>query len=151
QYVPIDTPAAVTRFLDHWRPDLALFIESEFWPNLVLQTRARKIPMALVNARLSERSYNGWLSQPGLARALTSSFDVALAQSSAIGARLTALGARNVVMCGSLKADVPLLSVDNAALAEFLNATRGRPLFLAASTHPGEEEFVLDAALRIRA
>ena len=73
QYVPIDTPSAVARFLDYWRPDLALFVESEFWPNLVLQTRKRGIPMALVNARLSERSYRGWLRLQGLARRMMSS------------------------------------------------------------------------------
>src|SRR5258705_13650549 len=80
QYVPIDSRKAVRRFLTHWRPDLALFVESELWPNLILETRARGVPMALVNARLSERSFRGWSRAPGLARRLPSAFDLVLAQ-----------------------------------------------------------------------
>ena len=63
QYAPLDSVVSVERFLDHWRPDLALFVESEFWPNLILKTRARGVPMALINARISERSFRGWNSR----------------------------------------------------------------------------------------
>lgn len=149
-YVPLDSPQSVRRFLSHWQPDLALFIESELWPNLVLETRARKIPMVLVNARISERSARNWRRAPKLARALLSAFDVCLVQDETIAARLAALGARNIRVTGSLKADAPPLPVDQAALADFLAATGGRPLFVAASTHPGEEEIVFEVTRMLR-
>ena len=151
QYVPLDAPNAVARFLEHWRPDLALFVESELWPNLVLETRARNIPMALINARLSERSFRGWQRARGSAAALLSAFDVALAQDEATAKRLIALGAQNARVAGSLKADAPVLPVNEAALAAFRKAVNGRPIFLAASTHPREDEQVLDAAIMVRA
>jgi 3-deoxy-D-manno-octulosonic-acid transferase len=150
QYVPMDSRAFVRRFLAHWRPDLALFVESELWPNLILETRARGVPMALVNARLSERSFRGWRRAAGLARALLSSFDTCLAQDDSVASRLTALGAPSVRMAGSLKADATPLPVDDSALAAFLSAVGARPVFLAASTHPGEEEIILEIAEMLR-
>jgi 3-deoxy-D-manno-octulosonic-acid transferase len=146
QYVPLDSRDHVRRFLSHWRPDLALFIESELWPNLILETRAQGIPMALVNARLSERSFRSWRYAPTLARRILSAFDIALAQDEDTAQRLTGLGARTVKIAGSLKADAPPLPVDEAALALFLAAVHGRIIFLAASTHPGEDETVMQAA-----
>jgi 3-deoxy-D-manno-octulosonic-acid transferase len=150
QYVPVDSRSSVRRFLAHWRPDLALFIESELWPNLIVETRARGVPMALVNARLSERSFRGWSRAPGLARRLLSSFDICLAQDEGVARRLTALGASSVQIAGSLKAAAPVLPVDEAALSAFRAATGARPLFLAASTHPGEEEIVMRVAGALR-
>ena len=151
QYAPLDSPASVRRFLGHWRPDLALFVESEFWPNLVLETNTRGVPMALINARISERSYRGWSRAGALAKRLLSSFDECLAQDDATGVRLKALGARSVTVTGSLKADAAPLPVDETALEQFKTAAGARPLFLAASTHPGEETMLLDVALKLRA
>ena len=104
QYVPVDTPDAVARFLDHWRPDAALWVESELWPNLLVESRRRGIPLALVNARMSQRSFRRWGRLPGLVRPLLTGFAVTLAQSEADGARYTALGARDVRVVGDLKA-----------------------------------------------
>lgn len=150
QYAPLDSPASVRRFLGHWRPDLALFVESEFWPNLILETRARGVPMALINARISERSFRGWRRAGALAKRLLSSFDECLVQDDATGMRLKALGAKSVTVSGSLKADATPLPVDEAALERFKAAAGVRPLFLAASTHPGEEALLLDIALKLR-
>ena len=125
---------------------LALFIESELWPNLVFEAQAQGVPMALVNARLSERSFRSWSRAKGFARALLGAFDACLAQDAESAARLTALGARAATVSGSLKADAAPLPVDEAALAAFSKAVRGRRIFLAASTHPGEDEIILDAA-----
>jgi 3-deoxy-D-manno-octulosonic-acid transferase len=150
QYVPLDLSRSVKRFLDHWRPDLALFVESELWPNLILQSRARGIPMALVNARLSAKSFRGW-QRSRLARRMLGAFDICLAQDKAIAHRLAALGAREVRIAGSLKADAPLLPFDRSDCIAFRDAVHGRPLFLAASTHAGEEEIILDAARDVRA
>lgn len=151
QYAPLDSAASVGRFLNHWRPDLALFVESEFWPNLLLKTRARGVPMALINARMSERSFRGWTRANALAKLLLSSFDECLAQDEATASRLTRLGAACVRVSGTLKADAPPLPVDPAALDAFKTALGSRPLFLAASTHPGEEALLFDVALRLRA
>jgi 3-deoxy-D-manno-octulosonic-acid transferase len=150
QYAPLDSVAAVRRFLDHWRPDLALFIESELWPNLILETHARAVPMALINARMSERSFRGWSRAGGLAKLLLSSFDECLAQDDVTAGRLKSLGARTVKVSGSLKADAPALPVDEIALGEFKAAVGSRRLFLAASTHPGEEAMLLEVALKLR-
>jgi 3-deoxy-D-manno-octulosonic-acid transferase len=150
QYVPIDTPGAVGRFLNHWRPDLALFVESEFWPNLILKTRAQAVPMALVNARLSEDSFKGWSRARGFAARLIGAFNVCLAQDATVASRLTTLGARAVSVSGSLKADAPPLPVNQDALAAFLNAANERSLFVAASTHPGEDAPLLEVAEAMR-
>src|SRR5262245_10005513 len=151
QYAPLDSSASVRRFLDHWRPDVALFIESELWPNLILETRARSVRMVLINARMSKRSFRGWARARPLAKLLLSSFDECLAQDEETRSRLNALGARSIKISGSLKADAPPLPVNEKALEEFKTALASRPLFLAASTHPGEEALILDVALKLRA
>jgi 3-deoxy-D-manno-octulosonic-acid transferase len=106
--------------------------------------------MALVNARLSERSFRGWNRARGLARRILSSFDSCLAQDEGVAKRLTALGALSVEIAGSLKADAPVLPVDEGALTIFRAAIGVRPIFLAASTHPGEEEIVMGVAGALR-
>jgi len=150
QYVPVDSLPAVNSFLDHWRPDLALFIESELWPNIILEAKARGIKMALVNARMSKRSFGRWRSAPGLARRLLRSFEECLAQDALIASRLAALGATSVRITGSLKADAPPLPVDEGSLEAFRRALGIRPQFLAASTHPGEDEPLLQVAEALR-
>src|SRR5437868_2572874 len=93
QFVPADLPNWTARFLDHWRPDLALWVESELWPNLVFATHARGIPMVLVNARLSARSYGRWRHWPGLIGPILRAFDLCLAQDEAQAERFRSLGA----------------------------------------------------------
>ena len=139
QYVPLDTPDAVARFLDHWHPDAALWVESELWPNLLQETRRRGIPLALVNARMSQRSFRRWARLPGLVRPLLTGFTVVLAQSEADGARYTALGARDVRVIGDLKAVAAPLAADPGVLERLRGAIGRRPVWLAASTHHGEE------------
>src|ERR1700675_1633795 len=107
QYVPYDSPRYVGAFLDHWRPSLALFIESDLWPNLILSSAARRLPMVLINGRMSHRSFPRWRRVSGTISALLGRFDVCLAQSRVDAERFTALGSRNVVITGNLKLDVP--------------------------------------------
>jgi len=145
QYVPLDTPRAVSRFLDHWRPTAGLFVESDLWPTLLLEARQRGIKLALINARISERSAARWRWVPQMARALLSAFDVVLAQDEDFAARFRALGAAKVTNAGSLKADAPPLTCDPAALAAMRAAIGARPVLLAAQTHPGEDETILPA------
>ncbi len=139
QYVPVDRPDAVRRFLDHWRPDLALWTESELWPNLVGETQARGIPCVLVNARMSERSFARWRRLRGLIAPLLAGFALCLAQNESEAERLRALGATTVRAPGNLKSAAAALPADDGALARLRDATAGRPLWLAASTHAGEE------------
>jgi 3-deoxy-D-manno-octulosonic-acid transferase len=150
QFVPLDTPGAVNRFLDHWKPDAALFVESEIWPNLLLTAASRGTRLVLINARISERSAAGWKRAPGAARHLFGAFDAVLAQDDAIAQRFRALGAKDVRVVGSLKADAPPLPCDAAALAAVKQQIGARPLLVAAQTHPGEDETVLPAHDRLR-
>lgn len=145
QFVPIDTPQHVARFLDHWRPDLGLFIESEVWPNMILGLTGRRIPLALVNARMSARSQSRWSKADKSARALFGRFDVIVAQSDAMAERFRALGGRRVIAAGNLKIDAPPPPVDQKALARLKELTAGRPILVAASTHDGEEETIAAA------
>ena len=145
QYVPYDSPRYVARFLDHWRPSLALFIESDLWPNLILTSAARRLPLVLINGRMSHRSFPRWRRVSGTISALLGRFDACLAQSRVDAERFAALGSRNVVITGNLKLDVPAPPADFAKLERLMSVTRGRPVIVAASTHPGEEEMLLGA------
>ena len=152
QYVPIDGPSAVAKFLDHWRPDAALFVDSELWPNLLLSARKQGVRLALINARMSARAFAGWRRAPRTARRILGCFETCLAQDEASAVRLASLGASDVRVCGNLKADARPEPPDPATLAALEHAIAGRPILLAASTHPGEDETILPAhdALRER-
>lgn len=142
QFAPIDRPSSVSRFLDHWRPDLALWVESELWPNLIRQTAARGLPMALINARMSESSFRHWRRLRFLIKPLLRAFQVCIAQSAGDAGRLRALGADCVTFHGNLKSAAPPLPHDAAALHALAASMQGRPRWLAASTHPGEEAII---------
>jgi 3-deoxy-D-manno-octulosonic-acid transferase len=143
QFVPIDTPAATRRFLDHWKPDAGLFVDSDLWPNLILGAHGRGTKMALVNARMSQRSFEGWRWAKKTAAAILSAFDVCLAQDEEIAHRFRVLGAPDVRVVGSLKEDAPPLPFDPAKLDALKSAIGRRPILLAAQTHPGEDETIL--------
>ena len=149
QYAPVDRAAWVARFLDHWRPDLALWMESELWPNLVRETQRRGVPMALINGRMSARSLRGWRRFSGLVRSLLRGFELCLVQSRADGARFVVLGARNVDCPGNLKFAAAPLPADDDELARVWDRVGDRPLWLAASTHAGEEAIVAEAHQRL--
>ena len=151
QFIPLDAPRFVRRFLDHWQPGLALFVESDLWPNLILSCAERQIPMVLVNGRLSERSFGRWRRVPGTIAALLGRFDLCLAQSAADAERYAQLGAARVTMTGNLKLDVPAPPVDQAALKRLREIIGPRPIVAAASTHPGEEAAIIAAHGRLRA
>lgn len=144
QFTPLDTPAVSARFLDHWRPDLVVFAESELWPNLLAGARRRGAKLALVSARFSAASLRGWSRAPGAARAVLGGFDLVLAQDDPTAARLAQLGAPDHGRL-NLKLVGDPLPVDRAAWAQAEDLRGGRPLLLAASTHPGEEALALDA------
>ncbi len=150
QFVPVDTPGAATRFVAHWRPGLAVLVESEIWPNLLLAARAAGARTALVSARLSAASLRGWGRVPAAARRLLGGFDRVLAQDDATASGLKALGARDDGRLNLKLAGAPL-PVDGGALEEMRAAVGTRPVLLAASTHPGEEALALDVFAWLKA
>ena len=151
QFIPLDAPRFVRRFLDHWRPDLALFVKSDLWPNLICSSANRKIPMIIINGRLSQRSFKRWRRVPGVIAALLNRFDLCLAQSAVDAERYTKLGAPRVNATGNLKLDVPAPPADEAALRRLRDIVGKRPVVVAASTHAGEEAAVIGAHRRLRA
>ncbi|HEY9215934.1 MAG TPA: 3-deoxy-D-manno-octulosonic acid transferase [Ancylobacter sp.] len=149
QFVPLDSPIFVRRFLKHWRPDLVLLVESELWPNLLIEVNARRTPLVLVNARMSPKSYGNWSRLSRSVAALLARVDLSLAQAPDDGERLAQLGAPRVVVTGNLKFDAPPPPVDIVAFDALRHASANRVVMVAASTHPGEEEIIIEAHQRL--
>ena len=145
QFVPLDVPRWVGRFLRAWRPQGMALVESELWPNLIIAADRAGVPMALVNARLSARSLRAWGRMPGLARLLLTRFRWIAARSDEDAGRLRSLGAVRIDSAGDLKAAAPALPVDEAELHRLQRIVGGRPILLAACTHHGEEAIAAEA------
>jgi 3-deoxy-D-manno-octulosonic-acid transferase len=145
QYVPLDRQTYIKRFLQHWRPDLAVLVESEIWPNLVLETKAQNIPLLLINGRMSASSFKAWRRRPGMSRPLFSAFDLVLAQNDTLAERFLQLGVTQARDTGNLKADAPPPPVDAGRKKRLAVSLSGRTVWLAASTHPGEDEVIATA------
>jgi 3-deoxy-D-manno-octulosonic-acid transferase len=151
QFAPIDCKPWTEAFLDHWRPDLAIFVESEMWPQAVMSLGARGIPLVIANARMSDRSFNGWKRYRSVVEAMFSRVTLCLAQSPRDGERFSALGVPRVVVTGNLKFDAPPLYATQESVAALKAAIGGRPVWMASSTHPGEDEIIADAHRRLEA
>ncbi|MBT7954554.1 MAG: 3-deoxy-D-manno-octulosonic acid transferase [Rhodospirillaceae bacterium] len=150
QYIPVDRPSYVRRFLDHWRPDISLWAESDFWPNMITEAQSRNIPMVLVNGRISANSFAGWQRARSLIRALLQGFTLCLGQSQEDVDRLVLLGSRHTKNLGNLKFAVPALPVDDQEFASLKTLIGERPCWLAASTHPGEEEIIAEVHKQLK-
>lgn len=142
QYVPMDMKRAVSRFLDHWKPDLALFAESELWPTTIQELAQRNVPQILINARMSDRSNKRWSRRPALAKAVFGQLSQVIAQSEVDGERFRNLGAPWVTVGGNLKSDVGVPKVDPSSLKALRAMIGERPVWAALSTHKGEEAAV---------
>jgi 3-deoxy-D-manno-octulosonic-acid transferase len=151
QFIPVDSPRYMRRFLAHWQPDLALLVESDLWPNLIVECAARAVPIILVNGRLSERSFRKWRRFPRTIAALLERLDLCLARTPADAERFAALTAPRVVITGDLKFDVPAPPVPADRFKALTAAVGKRPVLGAASTHPGEEAVVIEAHRIMRA
>jgi len=149
QYAPLDSPFFLHRFLAHWRPDAALVAESELWPNMIFESKRAGLPLAMINGRMSQRSFNRWRKAPGFIAALLGRFDLCLARSDDDGQRLMSLGAPSVLVAGDIKFDAPALPADRRELAELSGLTSGRQIWIAASTHEGEELIAAEAHKRL--
>lgn len=141
QFIPLDTPAWTARFLEYWCPDAALFMESEIWPNLLSGCDQRRVPRFLINGRLSSSSARYWRWMPGMARQLLGGFRAVHAQSAADAARFRAMGAKRVLEWGNLKSSTKPLPCAPGALPDIQRLIPGF-VWLAASTHPGEEDII---------
>ena len=155
-WAPFDTPGAVKRFLEHWHPTLGALVETEIWPNLLTHAAARGVPMVLLNARLSQRSASGYARVAGLTRQTLGHLAGVAAQTESDASRLRELGAADeaVIVTGSLKFALDRSALRQANEQERLQFGPGafdRPVWLAASTHPGEEAPVLEAFAQLKA
>lgn len=148
QYAPVDGPAAVAAFLDHWKPSLGVLVESELWPNLILAAEKRGVPLVLASARITEKTATGWARFPGAARRLLSAFARVLPQDEASTERLRGLGSRIDGQVNLKLAGGPLPH-DPAAFTALSAAIGDRPVVVAASTHEGEEIALVRALDRL--
>ncbi len=144
QYIPIDTHASIKRFLNHWQPDLALWVESEFWPQLLWQLKQRRVPTLLINARMSAHSLKGWQRSPRTIRSMLHCFTMIYAGSSEDAERLRLLGATEVIEAGNLKYDAAALPASASTLGALGEMCGQRIVWLAASTHANEEQMVAE-------
>ncbi|MDB2682980.1 3-deoxy-D-manno-octulosonic acid transferase [Alphaproteobacteria bacterium] len=143
QFYPLDHPSWVAKFLDHWQPDAAIWMESELWPNMLLAVQERNIPAVMVNARLSDTSFKRWKWLKGDIKKLLQSFDLILTQDGEAKERYEKLGASSVQNIGNIKYSAVPLKKDDEALSALRVAVGNRPLWVYASTHQGEEEIAL--------
>lgn len=147
QYIPVDTPKAVEKFLDRWRPSLAIWTESEFWPNLISFTSARDIPMILINARISEKSYRRWRFFKKSLKNLIEKFNYSLIQDKKTVKYFSKIGisSNNFELTGTLKEGSAALPHSETEQVEISKQILNRPVWLAASTHEGEEKLIAAA------
>jgi 3-deoxy-D-manno-octulosonic-acid transferase len=150
QFCPVDTPQAVGRFLKHWQPDLAIWVESELWPNLLHQVQEKGIPTILLNGRMSSKSFSNWQKLKGIISPLLSRLDLCAVQSKEQAYFFQALGAKSVLIMGNVKLMMTPLEVDSKKYRTLKKEVENRPVWLAASTHPGEDEVILSAHKTLR-
>ncbi|HEX5006119.1 MAG TPA: glycosyltransferase N-terminal domain-containing protein, partial [Hyphomonadaceae bacterium] len=150
QMAPVDAPGAVDRFLQHWRPDAAVFAEGEIWPNMLAALKRHGLPAALINARMTDKTLASWKRRHASAREIFSTFGFIGAADQATADGLLAATGRRIGTIGNLKTATEVSGPDPAAIASFRNAAGNRRILLAASTHPGEDEFALDAFTEVR-
>ena len=145
QFIPIDLPEVVSTFLNHWRPDLVLWVESDLWPNMLWGIQKSGVKAFLINGRLSDQSYKVWRYVKFFAKSILGAFRHIYAQSVDQASRFKTLEAKSVSALGNLKFSVPPLMFDEQELKALQGAIGARTIFLAASTHEGEEDVVIKA------
>ncbi|MBO6773669.1 MULTISPECIES: 3-deoxy-D-manno-octulosonic acid transferase [unclassified Thalassospira] len=151
QFIPIDRQICVARFLHHWKPDVALWLESDLWPNMLTKAQKAGVKLALLNGRISEKSFKGYSRYPSFIRPVISAFDLVLTQSDDETNRFASLGAGNVKTVGNLKFAAPPLPANESALAKLQEQIGLRPVWLASSTFAGEERIAGDIHKKLSA
>lgn len=150
QFLPLDIPVLTKKFLNHWKPNLSIFIDSEIWPNLIYQINKKKIPLLLVNARITEKTFKRWLLIKSFSKKIFEKFNLCMASNKESEEFLKILGAKNVKNYGNLKfSHSENNSVKNLD-SNFLNKIKNRKIWCAASTHPTEEVVCGKAHLQVK-
>lgn len=149
QYVPIDSALCVHSFLRHWRPNIAVWVESELWPNLITQTQ-KQCAIVLLNGRISGKSYNKWRHYKSLSKVVLRCFSLIMPQSEEDARRFEFLGGKNVKYMGNLKFDAPTLPAPSKAMGAMLSMIGERPVWVAASTHHNEEERIAKVHMKLK-
>lgn len=150
QYFPVDTPKITKKFLNHWQPNLAIFAESELWPNILITTHNHKVPLILVNARLSNRSFKKWKLFKQSINYLLNLFAVILPATAIDTERFKYFSSTNIHYIGNIKNAAPVISYDSELLELLKNKIEGRHVFVCASTHKGEEAILMEAHLKLK-
>jgi len=150
QFLPLDIPILTKKFLEHWKPNLSIFIDSEIWPNLILQTEEKKIPLLLINARITEKSFKRWQLIINFAKKIFSKFDLCIASNKESENFLKILGAKNIKNHGNLKFAQSKKNLSNKLDVSLLNKIKNRKIWCAASTHPTEEVLCARSHLKIK-
>ncbi len=150
QFYPLDHPKWVEKFINHWKPNAVIWMESELWPNMLNEISKCDIPAILVNAHMSEKSFNSWKRVKPLAKAALSAFNKILCQTEIDKERFTELGASNAVVTNNLKYSAQALEYDEILLNNIINITKNRPIWLYASTHAGEEEIACEVHIELK-
>ncbi len=139
QFLPLDIPIFVKKFLDHWKPNLSIFIDSEIWPNLIFQIKEMKTPLLLFNARITEKSFNRWKLVLSFAKKIFGKFDLCIASNKQSEEFLKILGVKSIKNFGNLKYSQTRKKTDNKLHKDFLTQIENRKIWCAASTHSNEE------------
>ena len=139
QFLPLDVPIFTNKFIEHWKPNLSIFIDSEIWPNLILQTSEKKIPLLLLNARITKKSFNRWKLLINFAKKIFINFDLCIASNQESENYLKILGAKNIKNVGNLKFSNIKNNSNNQLDQKILKKIENRKIWCAASTHPSEE------------
>ena len=150
QFLPLDVPIFINKFLNHWKPNLSIFIDSEIWPNLILQIANKKIPLLLINARITEKSFKRWKLVINFAKKIFEKFDLCITSNKESEYFLKILGCKNIKNYGNLKFSQTKTNVQKNIDSFILNKIKNRKIWCAASTHPTEEILCAKSHLKIK-
>jgi len=150
QFIPLDNPLFIERFLSYWRPSIGIFVESEIWPNLILKSKEKKIKLIIINGRMTSKTFKRWSVFSSVSRKIFSCFDDCFTQNNDSLIHYQKLGVNKACHTGNLKFTSSPNKIDVKAKNKIKKIFEGRKIFVAASTHPGEEDIILDITKEIR-
>ena len=150
QFLPLDISVWTSKFLEHWKPNLSIFIDSEIWPNLISQISEKKIPLLLINARITKKSFKRWKLIISFAKKIFEKFDLCIVSNKESENFLKILGAKNIKNYGNLKFSNIKNDLNKKLDSDFLNKIKNRKIWCAASTHPTEEILCARSHLKIK-
>ena len=150
QFLPLDIPILTSKFLEHWKPNLSIFIDSEIWPNFILEIKNKKIPLLLVNARITNKTFKRWMLLINFAKQIFGKFDLCIAANNESEHFLKILGAKNIKNYGNLKFSRTKSNASNKLNPFVLEKIKNRRIWCAASTHADEELLSAKSHIKIK-